>query len=85
MDHKEIRKIAFKYVPETCPAVDLHIDETIDTLIGYFGEQDAEYITDQLDELRDLVKADGTILLRGGLIEAIADYEQKLREVIDGG
>ena len=84
MTNKEIRKIAFSYVPETCPAVDQHIDDTIDDLIHHMGEDYADYITDVMDTLRERIKADGTILLREGLISAIVDYEDKLAEASSG-
>lgn len=85
MPDKAIRKIAFSYAPETCPAVDLHVDETIDSLIEFFGDEYAEYVTSRLDELRELVKADGTILLREALISAIVDYEEKIADMERNG
>lgn len=81
MNNKQIRRIAFSYTPETCPAVDLHIDETVDSFIEYFGDEYAEYITSRLDELRELIKADGTILLREGMISAIVDYEERIERM----
>lgn len=85
MPDRAIRKIAFSYAPETCPAVDLHVDEAIDSLIEFFGDRHAEYITSRLDELREKVKADGTILLREALISAIVDYEEKIADMVRNG
>ncbi len=78
MDNKQIRKIAFSYTPETCPAVDQHIDDAIDNLITLFGDDYAEAITDVMDDLREMIKADGTIPLREGMISVIVDYEERL-------
>ena len=48
------------------------------------GEDYADFITDVMDTMRERIKADGTILLREGLISAIVDYEDKLAEAGNG-
>lgn len=80
LENKEIRRIVFRYAPETCPAVDLHFDDLTDTLIAMYGDGEAEAITEAVDNTREKVKADGTIVLREAMIDMAHDYESRLEK-----
>ncbi len=76
MTDKAIRKLAFSYASETCPAVDSWFDYLIDELVEKFGndnEDVVEWITERVDDCRERVKADGTILLRDAMYSMACD------------
>ncbi|WQZ00930.1 hypothetical protein [Stenotrophomonas phage StenR_269] len=90
MKDKKLKKIVFSYASETCPTVDSWFDYLIDELVEYCGEDSAESITQMVDECREKVKADGTILLRDAMYAMAADMADvqdevdRLKSVING-
>lgn len=87
MSRKDLRKITFRYEPETCPTVDSWFDWLIDELVAHFGDEDAEVITSMVDDARTRVKADGTVKLREAMIdmaEHMQDLERRLEEATSG-
>ncbi|MEG0160894.1 MAG: hypothetical protein RR877_10350 [Aurantimicrobium sp.] len=76
MTDKAIRKLAFSYAGETCPAVDSWFDYLTDELVEKFGGEDEDtiaLITERVDDCRERVKADGTILLRDAMYSMAVD------------
>lgn len=87
MKDKKLKKIVFSYASETCPTVDSWFDYLIDELVEHCGEDSAEAITQMVDECREKVKADGTILLRNAMYDMAADMvdlEDRLESVTNG-
>lgn len=83
MTDKAIRKIVYSYAAETCPAVDGHFDDLVDSLCAKLGSTSRadQIITELVDEIREKVKADGTILLRDAMFSMAADYEVRINGV----
>lgn len=73
MTDKAVKKLAFSYASETCPAVDSWFDYLTDELVEHFGEAEAAFITERVDDCRERVKADGTILLRDAMYSMACD------------
>lgn len=76
MTDKAVKKLAFSYAGETCPAVDSWFDYLTDELVEMFGCDDDDtiaLITELVDDCRERVKADGTIVLRDAMYSMACD------------